>query len=188
MKKFFVISLSILIFGFCVAYGYDIYKNKPLVHKNGTIEYDFSKQSQYKASRILYKYVQKDLNKTPKELKDFANITPKSVRAFETDLNGDNQNEVIGVVYTTFYLCTQGFKLFILEKQGQTYQDLSDADILTTEKFFINNINFNKYKELNFKSYNNYYRQQGKFVEMPVYLYFENSKYRYNFSKMKKFK
>lgn len=167
MKEFLVISLLIGIFGLCFAYGYDIYKNKPLVHKNGTIEYDFSRQSQFRASRILYKYIQNDLNKTPKELKDFANITPKSVRAFETDLNGDNQNEVIGVVYSTYYWGTSGYSLFIINNEGR---NIANANFEPSKLFYVLSSISNGYKDI--KLYNS-----STFNFKPIIIKFHNNKY-----------
>ena len=186
MQKVIIIFLSYLfIFCYYPCFGSDLSKGKPLIRSNGTIEYDFSKQSQKKASKILYEYVLKDLNKTPKEAQNFANITPKTVKAFETDLNNDGQNEIIGVVFSTFYSCTEGLKLFILENKNKSYTDLTNVFILPDKKIYVNNGFINNYKEINFKCYNNHYRLEGEFVEANVYLIFENSEYTYNYSKMK---
>ena len=185
MKKFWVLCL-ISFFITCPVFGCNLTKNQPITHSDGTIEYDFSKQSQPKASKILYKYVLKDLDKTPKEAQDFANITPKTVSAFETDLNGDGKKEIIGVVFSTYYLCTEGFKLFILEQQNNTtYRDLSGINFLPNEKIYINNNIINDYKEVEAKCYNNYYRLKGEFVESNIYLFFQNNSYKYNYLKMK---
>ncbi len=185
MQKIWILCL-IFLFITCPVFGCNLIKSKPLIHPNGTIEYDFSKQSQTKASKILYKYILKDLNKTPKEAQDFANITPKTVSAFETDLNGDGKKEIIGVVFSTYYSCTEGFKLFILEQQNNiTYVDLSGVYFLPNEKIHINNNIINNYKEIEAKCYNNYYRLKGEFVESTIYLFFQNNSYKYNYLKMK---
>ncbi len=185
MKKIWILFL-ICLFITCPVLGCPVTKNQPITHPDGTIEYDFSKQSQTKASKILYKFVLKELNKTPKEAQDFANITPKTVSAFETDLNGDGKKEIIGVVFSTYYSCTEGFKLFILEQQNNIeYIDLSDIHILPNEKIYINNIVINNYKEIKAKCYNNHYRLKGEFVESTIYLLFQNNSYEYNYLKMK---
>ena len=185
MKKILVLFLMFL-FVNCSAFGFNMTKNKPITHLDGTIEYDLSKQSQSKASKLLYKFVLKELGKTPKEAQDFANITPKTVSAFETDLNADGKNEIIGVVFSTYYLSTEGFKLFILKQQNNmTHVDLSSIYFLPSEKIYINNITINDYKEIEAKCYNNSYRLLGKFVKSTIYLFFQNNGYQYNYLKMK---
>jgi len=185
MKKIWILFL-IFLFINCPVLGCPVTKNKPITHPDGTIEYDFSKQSQPKASKILYKFVLKELNKTPREAQDFANITPKTVSAFETDLNGDGKKEIIGVVFSTYYSCTEGFKLFILEQKNNIeYIDLSSIHFLPNEKIYINNIIINNYKEIKAKCYNNHYRLKGEFVESTIYLLFQNNSYEYNYLKMK---
>lgn len=77
------------------------------------------------ASKILYEYVLKSQNMSPAEIKDLAGIEPKSARAFEVDLNEDGINEIIGLVYSTFYWGTAGYSLFILQKQPNGYKDIS---------------------------------------------------------------
>ncbi len=150
MKKIWILFL-IFLFITCPVLGCPVTKNQPITHPDGTIEYDFSKQSQTKASKILYKYILKDLNKTPKEAQDFANITPKTVSAFETDLNGDGKKEIIGVVFSTYYWGTAGYSLFILEEKANNYQNI--AYLLNFEplkEIYILNKKTNKYKDIQF--------------------------------------
>ena len=150
MKKIWILFL-IFLFITCPVFGCNLTKNQPITHPDGTIEYDFSKQSQTKASKILYKYILKDLNKTPKEAQDFANITPKTVSAFETDLNGDGKKEIIGVVFSTYYWGTAGYSLFILEEKANNYQNI--AYLLNFEplkEIYILNKKTNKYKDIQF--------------------------------------
>ena len=111
-KKIWILFL-IFLFITCPVLGCPVTKNQPITHPDGTIEYDFSKQSQTKARKILYKFVLKELNKTPRKAQDFANITPKTVSAFETDLNGDGKKEIIGVVFSTYYWGTAGYSFFL---------------------------------------------------------------------------
>ena len=129
MKKIWILFF-IFLFITCPVLGCTVTKNKPITHPDGTIEYDFSKQSQTKASKILYKFVLKELNKTPKEAQDFANITPKTVSAFETDLNGDGKKEIIGVVFTyqniTYCLNFEPLnKFYVLNNKTYSYRDIS---------------------------------------------------------------
>ena len=55
MKKIWILFL-ICLFITCPVLGCPVTKNQPITHPDGTIEYDFSKQSQTKASKILYSY------------------------------------------------------------------------------------------------------------------------------------
>ena len=87
---------------------------------------DFSNvQPEVKASKILYNFVLKEQNMTPEKIEEFANITPQAVSAFEVDLNNDDTNEVIGIVYSTLYWGTARYSLFILQKQQNEYKNLS---------------------------------------------------------------
>ena len=180
MKNFWILYL-ISLFITCPVFGCNFTKSKPIIYPDGTIEYDFSKQSQTKASKVLYKYILKDLNKTFKEAQDFANITPKTVSAFETDLNGDGKKEIIGVVFSTLYWGTAGYSLFILEEKNNNYQNIAKymINIETNMKFYVLPYKTNDYKDIkyhgsiafDFKS------MQAKF----------NGKYYYNYEQEKKF-
>jgi hypothetical protein len=129
--------------------GCPVTKNQPITHPDGTIEYDFSKQSQPKASKILYKFVLKDLNKTTKEAQDFANITPKTVSAFETDLNGDGKKEIIGVVFSTLYMGSTGYSLFILEEKNNDLDDIVyQINFEPIKQFYILPNKTNGYKDI----------------------------------------
>ena len=87
---------------------------------------DFSDgESDKQAGKILYEYVLKELNKTPEEAKEFARIEPQSVRAFEIDLNDDGEKEIVGMVYSTLYLGTAGYSLFILQLQNGEYKNIA---------------------------------------------------------------
>ncbi len=87
---------------------------------------DFSDgESDKQAGKILYEYVLKELNKTPEEAKDFARIEPQSVRAFEIDLNDDGEKEIVGMVYSTLYLGTAGYSMFILQLQNGEYKNIA---------------------------------------------------------------
>ena len=114
MKKFLILVIAIILFG-QTALASGTYR-----------KLDFSDgESDKQAGKILYEYVLKELNKTPEEAKDFARIEPETVKAFEVDLNDDRENEIIGIVYSTFYLGTAGYSLFILQKQQSGYKDIS---------------------------------------------------------------
>ena len=99
-------------------------ENAPKVLSTGEVVYNLMKQSQSKASKILYEYVLKDLGKSPKEAEKIYKITPNMTGAFEYDLNDDGQKEVIGYVASPAYWGTAGYSLFILEKRNKSYVDI----------------------------------------------------------------
>ena len=114
MKKFLILVMAIISFG------------QTTLASGTYCKLDFSDgESDKQAGKILYEYVLQELNKTPEEAKDFARIEPETVKAFEVDLNDDRENEIIGIVYSTFYLGTAGYSLFILQKQQSGYKDIS---------------------------------------------------------------
>ena len=103
MKRFLILVMTIMIFA-QTALAFGTYRTL-----------DFSDgESDKQSGKILYEYVLKELNKTPEEAKEFARIEPETVKAFEVDLNDDGEKEIVGVVYSTFYLGTAGYSLFIL--------------------------------------------------------------------------
>ena len=79
-------------------------------------------ESAPQSNKILYEYVLQEQNMTHEEIKDFARIEPQSVKAFEVDLNDDGTKEVLGVVYSTLYMGTAGYSLFILQLQNGEYK------------------------------------------------------------------
>ena len=140
MKKFILFAIIL-----CFLSGIVICQlNKPKTNSDGTIEYNFLKQSQIISKLILYNYVLKDLNKTPKELKEFANITLKSVKAFSYDLNDDGEKEIIGVVYSSYYWGTAGYSLFILEKS----KNIADLNFEPLKEFYILTDKTQGYKDI----------------------------------------
>ena len=114
MKKFLIIVMSIILFG-QTALASGTYR-----------KLDFSDgESDKQAGKILYEYVLKELNKTPEEAKDFARIEPETVKAFDVDLNDDGEKEIVGMVYSTLYLGTAGYSLFILQLQNGEYKNIA---------------------------------------------------------------
>ena len=94
------------------------------------------------------KYVLKELSKTPEEAKDFARIEPETVKAFEVDLNDDGEKEIVGVVYSTFYLGTAGYSLFILQKQHSGYKNISILVFEPQRKVYILKTKTNGYHDI----------------------------------------
>ena len=124
----------------------------------------------------------KELNRTPKEAQDFANITPKTVSAFETDLNGDGRKEIIGVIFSTYYWGTAGYSLFILEEKNNNYQNIAKymINIETNMKFYVLPNKTNNFKDIKYYGSTafDFQLMQAKF----------NGKYYYNYQQDKKLK
>ncbi len=100
-------------------------------------------------NKILYEYVLKEQNMTPEEIKDFARIKPQSVKAFEVDLNDDGTKEILGVVYSTLYMGTARYSLFILQLQDGEYKNLAYLLNLEPQKGLkILNAKTNGYKDI----------------------------------------
>lgn len=132
MKKILSVLLILLLISFIFLLQY---RNLNGIYR----KLDFSgEESDANANKILYEYILKEQNMTPKEIEEFANITPESVKAFEVDLNDDGTNEIVGLVYSTLYWGTAGFSLFILQKQLDRYKDISS-------------MNFEPQREINIK-------------------------------------
>jgi len=119
----------------------------------------------------LYKYVLEDLNKTPQEAVDYANISPRSISAFELDLNDYGTNEIIGLVWATYYWGTAGYSLFVLEKKGDSYYNLADLiNFEPLKKIYILPEKTNGYRDIKFYGSSAY-----KFK--PMVVKFNNQKY-----------
>ena len=125
-------------------------------------KYNLSKNSEPVASKILYDYILRQERMSPAEIEIFANITPERVSAFEYDLNGDGTKEVIGITYSTYYYGTAGYSLFILQKKGNTYNDLTSIlncepilpiKILKSRTNGYNDIKFHGGNAYNFKPF-----------------------------------
>ena len=114
MKRLLILVITIMIFA-QTALAFGTYRT--LDFSNG--------ESEKQAGKILYEYILQEQNMTPAEIKDFARIEPQSVRAFEIDLNDDGEKEIVGMVYSTLYLGTAGYSLFILQKQHSGYKNIS---------------------------------------------------------------
>ena len=111
---------------------------------------DFSNgESEKQAGKILYEYILQEQNMTPAEIKDFARIEPQSVRAFEIDLNDDGEKEIVGMVYSTLYLGTAGYSLFILQLQNDEYKNIAYVlNIEPQKELKILNAKTNGYRDI----------------------------------------
>jgi hypothetical protein len=137
------------------------------------------------AGLILYRYILKKFNMPLRQLEEFAHINSNSVTAYFVDLNDDGKSEILGVVSAAYYMNTEGYKLFILQKNGKEYKDLSSLYILPQEGFLISASKINGYKEIEMKAYSNREYLKGKYTIIPVYAMWDGEKYTYNYPKMK---
>lgn len=93
--------------------------------------YDIFYYSEENAAKILYKYLVKEIKKQSKEIQRYVlqehKFSPKSVRAFEYDLNGDGQAEILGIVpFNSYFGGKSSMNFFILQKIKNNYIDLSN--------------------------------------------------------------
>jgi len=98
---------------------------QPVFAKCEPKSFNLTKETDIMAKEILYTFVLNDLQMTPQEVENFAKIKPELVRAIKYDLNNDGEDEVIGIVYSTFYYGSSGYNLFILQKKGYKYENIS---------------------------------------------------------------
>ena len=171
-KKWLIFGIGILaIVVFSAFYFVKKYNdNLPKKLPNGAVVYDFGEQVQLKARKILYNYLLEELTdhtysykgdpidftKNPKEAESLFHLTEYQVAAFEYDLNNDGEPEIIGYSWVSFYLCAQGYELYILQKQGDKYKRLFDKKysffIDPVFKFYILNQENNGYKNILYRS------------------------------------
>lgn len=160
----------------------------PKTLPDGTIEIDFMKdRPNWLASRILYNYVLKEVKMSPKEAKD-ANIVPSAVKAYFVDLNDDGKKEIIGYVGSGLYLSSEGFDVFILQRSGKYYSNLSGVKFLPNKTLFVLSSKVNDFREIEASVYSNEYRLKGKFYILNVRIFYDNSNYAYDYSVMNNLK
>ena len=138
MKRLLILVMTIMIFA-QMALAFGTYRT--LDFSNG--------ESEKQAGKILYEYILQEQNMTPAEIKDFARIEPQSVRAFEIDLNDDGEKEIVGMVYSTLYLGTAGYSLFILQLQNDEYKNIAYVlNIEPQKELKILNAKTNGYRDI----------------------------------------
>ena len=127
MKKLILIFSILFLISLGVISGYFIkkhYDNMPYEYPDGKIEYDFSRQSQTRASKILYQYILDTEKMTPAYAKKHADISQNNVYAFTFDLNNDGEDEIIGFADSFYYCGTMKKSILILQKQNNKYQNI----------------------------------------------------------------
>ena len=110
---------------------------------------NLSQNSESYANKQLYEFIQKNLNMSPEQLKELANIDINTIKALEVDLNDDGVDEIIGIVYSTLYWGTSGYSLFILQKKSDIYDNLAYMINLEPQKVIcVLNKKTNGYREI----------------------------------------
>ena len=138
MKRHLILVITIMIFA-QTALAFGTYRT--LDFSNG--------ESEKQSGKILYEYILQEQNMTPAEIKDFARIEPQSVMAFEVDLNDDGEKEIVGMVYSTLYLGTVGYSLFILQLQNDEYKNIAYVlNIEPQKELKILNAKTNGYRDI----------------------------------------
>ncbi len=83
------------------------------------------KQSDKKASKILYEYALKEVNMTPQKAYEAFGYRLSDVKAVFYDLNSDGVDEIIGYIAVPSSYCRDGAGLYILKKDNAKYINIS---------------------------------------------------------------
>ena len=182
MKKYICILIfwSIIVIS---AFYINYYKDSSMQNKEN-LNIKFSKSNDIIARIILYKYVLSEFKMNPKQVYDFANINFNKINALRIDLDDDRKYEIIGVVHSSYYSCTEGSKLFILKKNNNKYQDISDIYFIPNNDFIVLKTKKNGAYILKTSAYSNKCRLKNIFREIPIYIHYKNNKYTYDYQKM----
>jgi len=126
---------------------------------------DFAEKSDLNANKIVFDYIIQETGSTPAQLRALSpRLVQDAVSAFEIDLNDDGINEVIGFINSAYSLSVQGFNIYILQKSGDKYYDISGSlvfepsfplYILDKKTNGFQDIKFTGSVGLNFKSFIN---------------------------------
>lgn len=113
---------------------------------------DFAGTPVEDARRVVFDYIKKDTDKTDEELKELSpTLVPEAVTAYYVDLNDDGVDEVVGFIYSAYEFCVQGFRLFVLQKQGDEYADIAGFSMFEPQySVYILNHKTNGYKDIKF--------------------------------------
>lgn len=127
---------------------------------------DFFKPNQLKAKKILKNYILNEYKKDP-ELIKLANIKTYPVLAVEFDLNNDGINEIIGTHQSTFFSCSQGSLLYILQKdKNNNYTNIIKSAIYfepINKTYILKNKN-NNYNEIKMYFKSNHIHDYESFI------------------------
>ena len=168
MPKYLKIIIILLIVSSCFFIFIkikDYYDNEPEVLPNGTVVYDFSRQRQAKASRILYEYVYAYYIKYSSSILEKYRLSENYISAFEYDLNNDGDKEIIGYINSKEYKSHNGYNLYILKKVNRKnlntnpnifkinniyYEDISTVIGLddNSKIYILPSTNLNEYKNM----------------------------------------
>ena len=112
MKKMILLLISLLI-----VVNYAVAKVQ---------EFDPYKDRDPKASKILFDVILRDEEWTKEEAAKNFNVNLDKSSAFFVDLNDDGVNEIIGVIWSSFFYCKQGWQIFILHKENGQYKNIAE--------------------------------------------------------------
>lgn len=125
LPKKYIIFLILLIGLITCASCFVFANNKQQDH---IIELDFSskKDSNSKDIGIVWNYILNELEVSSSiDAKEKYNVEKENIITKSVDLNDDRQNEILYIVYSSYYWGTAGYTLGILEKTGNNYRDIT---------------------------------------------------------------
>ncbi len=117
--------------------------------------YDILNYSENNASRILSEYLILEIKKESPEIQKYVmqehELSPKTVRAFEYDLNCDGINEVIGIPpINSYYGGVSSIQFFILQKSDEKYTNISELLYSFEDRVNILSSQTNKFNDMQF--------------------------------------
>ncbi|MBR1424131.1 hypothetical protein IJ579_01045 [bacterium] len=134
------------------------------------------------ANNILYQFVKNTLET---DLFEMANIKPNNVIAYSIDLNDDGQNEIIGLIYSSYYWSRNGWQMFILEYKNGHYRQINSNNFEPKKNVYILQNKKNGYRVIKSFEYNmqQFIKSGGPLDVVPVNLYYENGEYHYDYNR-----
>ena len=159
--------------------------------------YDILNYSESNASRILCEYLISEIKKESPEIQKYVTqeheLSPKTVNAFEYDLNSDGVNEIIGIPpLNSYYGGVSAIQFFILQKFDGKYTNISDlsysyedrVDIFSSKTDGYNDMQFADLRENSerierLKKLGLYKENLGHIIKYDI----KNSKYNFKYYK-----
>ncbi len=150
MKKilFVIISLFLILVSLLIYLGIQVLGE---CSSKKMIELDLLNNSEPKANKILYGYFKETSRLMPiMNTSEIESVKLSDIKAFEVDLNRDNQKEVVGVVFSPLTRGKLGYELFILQKNDKDkYYNLSNSLIFNpAERVYILTTHHNGYRNI----------------------------------------
>ena len=160
-KKLFILGIGILVvvglltFYFVKKYNDNLPKKLP----NGVVVYDFEKQNNQTAVKILYEHIYDFYYNYPLGKREdiLSELYEEDIKAIWIDLNDDGESEIIGYIDNKSFETRYGYILYIIEKDKKSYKDISRVlGLARGSKIYVLPQKYNGYKKIIILSYTGY--------------------------------